>query len=71
MWAGSPSYHPAAADLGPAIHLAALGHGRCCVVLSLHTLAHDRDAALVQMVIIRSSKAVRSRSRFGVSVAMS
>jgi hypothetical protein len=45
--------------------------GRCCVVPSLHTPEHDRDAALVQMVITRPSKAMRSRCRLGVSVATS
>ena len=44
---------------------------RCCVVPSLRTPAHDRDASLVQMVSARSSKSMRSLWRSGVSVAMS
>ena len=44
---------------------------RCCVGPSLPMPEHDRDAALVQTVITRSSKATQSWCRRGVSVAMS
>jgi FlaA1/EpsC-like NDP-sugar epimerase len=44
---------------------------RCCVVPSPRTPTHDRDAASVQIVSARSSKAMRSLWQSGVSVAMS
>ena len=69
-----PAGNGARYDLFPTkAFAAAVNHraGRCCVVPSLRTLEHDRDAVSVQMVIARSSKAMRNRCRLGVSVATS
>jgi hypothetical protein len=44
--------------------------GHCCVMPSLGSSEHDPGCSAGQMVIARSSKAMRSRWRLGASVAM-
>jgi hypothetical protein len=46
------------------------GKRHCCVVPSLGSSEHDPGCSAGQMVIARSSKAMRSRWRLGASVAM-
>ena len=62
---------PAPRRSGPTWSQFLRSQGRCCVVPSLYTRGHDRDASLVQRVGARSSKAMRSRYWIGMSVAMS
>src|SRR5664279_4048530 len=52
---------PAPRRSGPTWSQFLRSQGRCCVVPSLYTRGHDRDASLVQRVGARSSKAMRSR----------
>ncbi len=57
---------------GPVASLAQLSLGHCCVVPSLCASGHDHSNVRTgQMVIARSSKAMRSRWRPGTSVAIS